>query len=235
MEISPIYTKSFTCPLCNHPFSSSKIRSRFLKTEGHQSDLRPIYQNPELDPNLYHVHVCFDCGFSFTEDFSPYFPSNAKQRIQQALNSNWKPQDFSGVRQHSQAIGAYKLAIFCALLKKEKQVILAGLYLRLSWLYSTIQSNDQQKRFQRLALHSYKESYSIGDYTGTRMSSERLLYLAADLSLQLNEEQEATTLFSKLIEQQNSATEPRIVKLAKERWQAYRAEKNSKSVSPFTS
>ena len=65
------------------------------------------------------------------------------------------------------------------------------------------------------------------------MSTERLLYLIAELSLQLDDEYQATKYFSKISENQHSASEPKIVNLAKERWQDFREEREQIYKSPI--
>ena len=229
MELTPLYEKTVKCPLCTHSFKTTKIRGRFIRVTGYKSDLQPVYQDPSINPNYYHISVCNECGYSFSDDFAPYFPPQSRERIDEKIRKQWNPQNFSGERSEALAISSYKLAVYCALLKAEKNITLAGLYLRLSWIYRSLDNADQQKRFQRLALQSYLQSYSVDDYSGTPMSTERLLYLIAELSLQLKDERQATQYFSKIIENQHSATEPKIVKMAKERWQDFRETRTQKT------
>ncbi|AJD91921.1 hypothetical protein JMA_26040 [Jeotgalibacillus malaysiensis] len=224
MELTPLYQKNMTCTLCQHSFKTTKIRGRFVRATEHSTDLMPIYQDPALNPNLYHVHVCPECGYSFTDDFAPYFPPGGKEEIEEKISTHWQHLDFSGERSLEDAIKAYKLAIYIAMIKKEKSITLAGLYLRLSWLYRGM-NNEQEQRFQRLAVETYKEAYSKEDYKGSQITTERVLYLIAELSLRLGEDDEATRHFSKIIERQHSSTDRKMVHMAKERWQMYREER----------
>ncbi|WP_249662544.1 DUF2225 domain-containing protein, partial [Lysinibacillus fusiformis] len=72
-----------------------------------------------------------------------------------------------------QAIQAYKLAFLCGTIKKEKNVAIAGLTLRLAWLYRSLNNSGQEERFMKLARDYYMESYSTEDYSSTQMSAVR--------------------------------------------------------------
>ncbi|WP_227397145.1 DUF2225 domain-containing protein [Jeotgalibacillus aurantiacus] len=229
MELTPLYSKKIKCGLCAAQFETTKIRGRFVRVKEHDTDLMPVYENPEINPSLYHVHICPDCGYAFTDDSAPYFPPGAREEIDAKITKRWSGQDFSGERSISDAIKAYKLAVYTGTLKKEKSITMAGLYLRLSWLYRELGNVEQEKRFQRLAHANYQDSYSKEDYAGTQMSTERILYILAELSLRLGEEDQATRYFSKIIEKQHSSTEPKMVKMAKDRWQAHREQKQMQS------
>ncbi|TFE03790.1 DUF2225 domain-containing protein [Jeotgalibacillus salarius] len=224
MELTPLYAKSVTCGLCKHKFTSTKIRGRFVRVKEYSTDLMPVYEDSSINPNLYHVHVCTECGYSFTDDFALYFPPGGKEEIQDKISKHWQHLDFSGERTPDDAIKAYKLAIYMATIKREKSIILAGLYLRLSWLYRN-RDHEQEERFQRLAVKAYKDAYSKEDYAGTQITTERVLYLIAELSLRLGEDEDATRHFSKIIEKQHNSNDPKMVHMAKERWQTYREER----------
>ncbi|MBM7580544.1 DUF2225 domain-containing protein [Jeotgalibacillus terrae] len=226
MELTPLYDKNLTCGLCKHNFTTTKIRGRFVRAKEYSTDLMPVYEDPAINPNLYYVHVCPECGYSFTDDFAPYFPPGGKEEIEEKISNRWKHLDFSGERTEDDAIKAFKLAIYIATIKREKSITIAGLYLRLSWLYRGL-DQLQEQRFQRLAVEAYKDAYSKEDYAGSQITTERVLYLIAELSLRLGEEDEATRHFSKIIERQHSSTDPKMVHMAKERWQSFREERRA--------
>jgi uncharacterized protein len=71
-EVTPYYDKKIQCLACRHSYSTTKIRSRFVKVKGHESDFCPLYSSNEINPLLYNVTVCPRCGFSFTDEFSKY-------------------------------------------------------------------------------------------------------------------------------------------------------------------
>jgi uncharacterized protein len=120
------------------------------------------------------------------------------------------------------AIKTYKLAAYCALIKKEKKITVAGLYLRTAWLYRKLNQAEQERRFINLATHEYIESYLNDDFKVTAMSETKLLYLIAELLRRQDKVDEAVKYLSKVIEKQHLSTEPKIVEMSKERWHEMR-------------
>jgi len=232
LEITPYYQKDIECLHCKKKFKSTKVRSRFVKIESHESDFQPIYQNKEVNPLLYNTFVCEHCGFSFTEDFTKYFAPGVKEIIQQEVASKWVPHSFGNERSIQEGIMAYKLGFHCGSLKKEKHVNIAGLALRTAWLYRIENEEEQEKRFMKIARDRYIDSYSSDDYNGTQMSEIRILYLIAELSRRIGENEIATRYFSKVIEKQSKSIEPKVIEMAKERWQEMREDKEKEALSP---
>ncbi len=227
--IEPLYDKNCNCTICNNKYTTKKIRSRFIKLESADTDFCPTYINPEHNPIFYQVSVCPSCGFSFTEDFSDYFPYGTKEAIIEKVYSKWNPQSFSNKRSIHDAIKTYKLAIYCATLKKESHILLAGSYMKLAWLYRYLENDLQEQRFLKNALHEYMESYSTQDYQGTQVSEIRVLYLLGELSIRTGNIKEASLHFSKVIEKQRKTTETKIVEMAKERWSDIRQSREFQS------
>lgn len=223
MEILPYYQKEVICLHCKHKFKSTKIRSKFIKLETHDTDFQPIYQNKEINPLLYNVFVCKQCGFSFTDDFTKYFAPSVKEAIQENVTNHWTTRSYGGERSIQDGITAYKLGILCASLKKEKFVSIAGLALRVAWLYRSLGLKDEEKRFMEIARDRYIDSYSNEDYKGTQMSEIRILYLIAELSRRMGALDFATRYFSKVLEKQSSSIEPKLIEMAKDRWQEMRS------------
>lgn len=219
-SVDPLYDKQCTCLLCQTPFTTKKVRSRFVKVMSYDTDFLPHYT--EYNPLLYYINVCPSCGFSFQNDSVPYFSQEGKMTLIEKVCSQWVPQSYSEERSIEDSIKTHKLASYCAILRKEKHVMIAGLYLRLAWHYRMLHNDDQENRFINLALYEYEQSYSTGDYSGTSVSELRTIYLIADLSRRTNQLEKATRYYSKVIEQQNRTTEPQIIKLAKESWQEMR-------------
>ncbi|MFJ8263320.1 DUF2225 domain-containing protein [Rummeliibacillus sp. NPDC094406] len=226
MELSPYYEKQIECIHCKNKFKSMKVRTNFVKIKESDSDFRPIYEN-DVNPLLYNVFVCEHCGFSFTEDFTKYFAPGVKEVIDENITSHWIPHSFSGERTISGALQAYKLALVCGDLKKEKHIALAGLALRTAWLYRAIGNEEQEKRFMKISREQYIDAYSTEDYADTSMSEIRVIYLIAELSRRLGDREQAIRYFSRVIEKQGSSNETKIIEMAKDQWQEMRAEKEA--------
>lgn len=222
---SPMYEKNVVCPLCGHQFKTMKVRSRFATPQTIDSDFCPHYKPGSLNPNYYYVSVCLECGFAFSDEFSQEFSRQAKEEIAQKITARWGKRDFGKMRDLSQAIESYKLAIFSASLKREKHAIQGELCLRLAWIYRDEKSDDEE-RFLQLALGQIEESYVHSDFIGTSLSEMKVLYLAGELNLRLGQYQQAIGYFSKIVEHPNRSQERRILYLTRQQWsvttEAYR-------------
>ncbi|MBT2643352.1 DUF2225 domain-containing protein [Bacillus sp. ISL-41] len=224
-QLVPLYDKKYTCAMCENSFTTKKVRSRFVKVLNFDTDFAPLYADGFENPNFYYINVCPDCGYSFTDDFSSYFPPGAKQVIQDKICNQWVPHDYGAERTIQDALNTFKLAAYSSMLKKEKHIVTAGLYIRLAWLYRSTENLDQELRFLKLSLKEYTESYSTGDYKGTQVSELRLMYLIGELSRRIGNTQDAVRFFSKVIEKQRQSVEPQIIQIAKDRWQEMREDK----------
>lgn len=138
-------------------------------------------------------------AFPSRKSFLPIFRQIRWRRFKKNICQLWKGNNYSGKRTFQEAVNTYKLGIYSATLKREKHIVLAGLYMRLAWLYRTYQVPDQEVRFMRLALEEYTASYNKDDFVGTHMSEVRLLYLIGELHRRLNQPKQAVLYFSKVI------------------------------------
>ncbi|MCA1031633.1 DUF2225 domain-containing protein [Bacillus timonensis] len=223
-NVGPFYQIELTCNVCDNNFTTMKIRSRFVRPIKHDSDFCSYYKYEEMNPLFYFVHVCPHCGFSTTEEFSSYFPPNTKEEIKRKVSNKWvnRKTIYGTTRSIKEAVHSYKLGIYSAILKKEKHIVIAGLYLRLAWIYRTKGENGEEKRFTHLALNEYILSYMTDDFYGTKMTEIRLLYLIAELSRRVGEIQQAIQYLSKVIQQQSTSKEKVIIQMAKDCWQEIR-------------
>ncbi|HYK74551.1 MAG TPA: DUF2225 domain-containing protein [Pseudoneobacillus sp.] len=216
--LTPLYDKTYECMACKKKFTTKKVRSRFVKILNYDTDFYPSYHSEESNPIYYHINVCPNCGFSCSDDTSRYFPPNSLELIKEKISKQWSANSYEGIRTTEDAINSYKLAIYSATLKQEKHIVLAGMYLRVAWLYRYLENIEQEQRFMRLALHEYIQSYSVDDFKGTQMSEVKILYLIAELSVRTNDYMQAVKYLSKVIEMQKRSLEPRLIEMAKERW-----------------
>lgn len=217
-KIPVLYDKKTTCLVCEKDFTTKRIRSRYVKVLAYDTDFRPIYESDEANPLFYQVKVCPNCGFSFTKEFSPYFPPGGLELIEERVTRNWDQKGFGDERTINDAISTYVLGAFCGSLKKEKHITIAGLYMRLAWLYRSLENEEQELRFSKLAFNEYNDSYSTGDFQGTQVSEVRILYILGELARRTYMYKEAVLFFSKVVEKRNSTTEHALIDMARERW-----------------
>lgn len=230
-SLTPFYEKKLECLLCKKGFTSTKIRSSFVKVDYYDKDFCPNYHDDMINPLFYNVFVCPHCGFSFTEDFSKYFPPTTSEEIIHRVSDQWVTQDYGKNRTPIQAINSYKLAAYCGELKREKKVTTAGFYLRIAWLYRKLKNTNQEQRFMKFAVEEYVQSYLNSDFHGTQMSEIKIMYLIAQLSYQIGENEQAVMYLSKVIEKQNTTTERTIIEMAKDQWQEIRLTKKEENLA----
>ncbi|WJY27786.1 MULTISPECIES: DUF2225 domain-containing protein [Sporosarcina] len=224
MEVTPLYDKKMTCLNCKEHFTTTKVRSRFARVASTDSDFKPNYKDRAVNPLFYNIAVCPACGFSFTEDFAPYFAPGTKEQIAAVITAGWQPRSLGGERTLEEAIDAYKLGYLSAMVKREKALTIAGIAVRTAWLYRESDSQGEETRFLKLARNLYEEAYSNDDHAGTQMSESRVLYMIAELSWRIGDREKAIQHFSRIIEHQRISTEPQLIDMTKERWQEIRNE-----------
>lgn len=223
MTITPTFSRTLKCPCCSNSFSTVNVRISYPKTVEVSTDFCVTYQDEINSPYLYYVNVCNLCGYAFTKNSSP-ISTISKALIQKEVSEKWRPRSFGNIRTYEDAITSYKLAIYCSLLKNEKYYILAGLLLRVSWLYRKMNNHLEEERFMLKTLEAYKKSYDIADYVGTEMSEIRVLFLIGELSRRCKLYEEAISHFSKIVAHPNAQLEKGIVEKARQQWQVTREE-----------
>lgn len=223
VDIPPLYDKKYNCMLCKEPFTTKKIRSRFIKVKKYDTDFCPTYASEENNPMLYYINVCPHCGFSFSDDFNPYFAPGTVETIIRKVCEKWVPSTiYSKERDILTAIKTLKLSSYCATLKKEKHIVIAGIYMRIAWLYRNMENEEQEKRFMKLGLNEYIESYTADDFQSKQISDVRVLYMIGELSRRIGDIDQAIKYFSKVIEKQNSTIDVQVIDWARERWHEIR-------------
>ncbi|MDP4127316.1 MAG: DUF2225 domain-containing protein [Bacillota bacterium] len=223
-SLEPFYEKKMACIFCSKPFTTLKVRSRFAIPYQIDSDFCPNYREGNYNPHFYFINVCPECGFAFSEEFSDQFPLGVREIINTKITKQWTKRNFGEVRDIQQAQESYKLAILAGSLKNEKNAILAGLCLRLAWLYRAEKMSEQESRFLGLALNSYEESFVHSDFVGTSMSELNILYMIGELSRRLGQYQKAISYFSKIIQHKDTNDDQKMVKRAREQWKQAKEE-----------
>ncbi|MCA0971779.1 DUF2225 domain-containing protein [Halobacillus litoralis] len=224
-KLTPTFDREVQCTYCEYSFTTTKIRSRFIRPVSTDTLFFTTYEDPDINPLLYHVHVCPYCGYASNDQFSTSIPLHLRKVIQNNLSSRWNHQDFTGKRSYKKAINAFKLCILTALLKEEKPVVLAGLYLRTAWLYQYTEDPEQVERFMRLALVTYEKAYEQDRLDDPKMTPLKVLYLIGELHRRLGHDREAIQYFSKVIEKKKDFIDPKVVEMARDQWQLTRQER----------
>ena len=218
LTTDPFYSKKITCLFCNQDFKVIRVRSRYAIPFKIDSDFCTHYRSGNYAPYYYYVDVCPACGFAFTEEFTGKFAPGSREIIQARIEAQWDKRDYNRLRDAQDAIDCYKLAIYAGNIKHERHVAMAGLCLRLAWIYRTQQNTGQEQRFLTLALNEYEESYKLSDFKDTKMTEMRVLFLCGELSRRLGQYNKAVLYFSRVIEHPEADNEIKTVNMAREQW-----------------
>lgn len=226
-----LYDKSVNCRHCETPFTTKRVRSGSLAVQQRDTDFCTQFKEKSLNPILYSVHVCPQCGFAFTDQFNPKLTPSQAKKVQKNITAKWTSKNFGSFRREAEAIACFKLAIYAAALTDQPHSVKAGLYLRLAWLYRFAENITEELRFIGMAVDEYELSYIHSDYMigDKEMSEVRLLYLIGELHRRLGEFDNAIRYFGKALEFRDRAMESGIIRMAQDQWQLAREEyKNRK-------
>lgn len=220
-SLSPLYDTKKECIYCYKTFTTKKVRSKFIRISKRDSDFCNHYEG--VNPYYYEVFVCTHCNFAFTEKFQPLKVAN-KAVIKERYIDNASITNLNGERGFAEAVKSFKLAILCANLAGESHYLLAGLCLKLAWLYRFEGNKVEENRFLKSALENYIKTYELENGTGYNKAS--LLYIIGELEYRLGGYERAQKWFSILLS--DKTLDPKIVNIAKDRWQEIRYERQQK-------
>lgn len=226
------FDRKYKCLYCDSAFTSKRLRSGTQPFIKRDADFCTYFKDQRENPILYTVVVCPSCGFAFTDQFSRKLTPISKKLIQENIAAKWTVKDFGSFRSVPEAIAAYKLAIYSASLIGEAHSILAGLYLRVAWLYRFLANEKEEKRFLELAVGEYEQSYIHSDYVkgDKEMSEVRVLYLIGELMRRIGNFEQAIRYFAKAVEFKDKTIEKGIINMARDQWSL--AHEEYKSLHP---
>ncbi|MGE5700930.1 MAG: DUF2225 domain-containing protein [Clostridia bacterium] len=230
INLDALFEKKCTCHACGNEFLSKRVRKGAIQSTKRDSDFCTHYKEQRLNPILYTIYVCPECGYSFSDQFSTYMPPHVKKRISDNITSKWTRKDYDQIRGYEEAIATYKLAVYSAILKDEAHAVKAGLYLRLAWLYRFQDNAEEEQRFLQLSVSEYEKSFAHSDFVNRdkEMSEARILYLIGELMRRTERYDKAILYFSKTIQMKNRTIETGIISMAREQWSLAREEYKAK-------
>jgi len=215
------YSKKIKCHYCEENFNTFRVRINKSKLISRDTDYCPYYEDNSFNPILYDVNVCLNCGFAFTDSFSPINSSVIHNKVKVSYIDRIESVPMlCNERDVESAIYAYKLALYCATLKDENRMIIANLTLRIAWLFRYIGEKTEEERFLRSVLDIYLDIYETEDLNSLSMDKYQFIYLIGELYGRLGEYQKVTRWFSIIIENKNAS--PQILRITKERWSEFK-------------
>jgi uncharacterized protein (DUF2225 family) len=208
-----LYSKKMNCPICGKQFSSMKAKVNACKVEKKDEDFCVHYV--DLNPMYYEVFVCPFCGYSASENSFSQINDTEINLLSDAFAGRKVGRSFCTERSLDDAIATFKLAIYTAELRKAKPSVLAGLCLKLAWLY-WFAGDKQEEVFLNFALKNYWEAFDKEELPIGNLSEVSILYLLGELSRRVGKLNDAVVWFGKAVASPDRVSNPRIERMARE-------------------
>ena len=128
-----IYDKSFSCPVCDHKFTSKVMKTGKTRLISSDLDCRPVYEG--IDSNKYDVVECPECGYAaMVSYFQPLLSAQIKM-VREGICNKIKIQNPAGeIYGYEEVIPRYQVALACAIVKHGKDSEKAYICLHFAWL-----------------------------------------------------------------------------------------------------
>lgn len=210
-----LYEVKKECPLCRSSFFATQVRSS-LTLEKQEADFNRVYK--EINPLYNSVLFCPNCGYAAQDSFFDSLHSEQKRKLQRFLKNAQINTVFSGLRSREQAIELFKLSIYYAEKIDVANSRLAGLYLRLAWLYREAEDQTMEKLALLESLNYYEQALYKDSFPVGNMTEVTVEYLVALLYYQTGNTKRAINNLQLLLSSENLKEERRILRMARDLW-----------------
>lgn len=218
-DIDLLYAKEIDCPACGQGFSSKKVRMSRLRLIKRDEDFLSHYK--DINPLLYSVFVCPDCGYAGLEDKFTSLRPGDQELVREKVTSKWKTRSYGGIRNINDGIESHKLALYIGEILDYSRLELGNLCLSLAWLYR-IQEDQEEYRFLELAKNLYQAAYYNESLVATAMDELKLTYLMGELNRRLGNKAEAVQWFNTAISNPDLGLNKALETLVREQWRLAR-------------
>jgi len=222
MMAEALYSLEKECAVCEGNFSVTCVRSRLALIK-QDSDFCAYYHG--VNPYYYTVWVCPHCGYAARDTDFPEISEPMIVKIKAFLSKRNVKINLCGNRTREQAIMSYQLAIFYSGIVPMPASKLAGLYLRLGWVYREGELVDDEHNVLVKARELYEKALEKERMPLANLSELAVMYLVGELFRRTGEEDRAMLYLSKVVSSPLAKVEKRIGDLARASWQQIRESK----------
>ncbi|HIH96173.1 MAG TPA: DUF2225 domain-containing protein [Thermoplasmata archaeon] len=232
------FEKKVICPVCKTKFNVLVVRHGSYQVKKRDSDFCIHYEG--VNPLHYSVWACPNCNYAvLSNEFEKINVKYAKKLVEicQKNISNPNKVSFSGVRTTEMAVESYKQVIECDKLRGVGSGELAGLYLRIAWLYRGQGRKDKEKEYMKEALSLYEDAFENARQLPSKLGTVGVAYLIGELYRRLGNSKEAVKWFSLAVSHPEAKVRRDLEKMARTQWQMARegyveeSEREKKSIS----
>lgn len=210
------YNLKKQCPLCESTFFVAQLRSRlpFIRQE---ADFNRVYA--ETNPLYLSVWLCPNCGYTAQGTFFDAITDDQKRKLRNFLKKVDVKVAFPGGRSREQAIELFKVAIYYAELMEVAKSRIAGLYLRLAWLYREAEDHVMENLALERSLHYYEQALRKDAFPVGNMTEFTVEYLIAQLYYHTGNLKRAVNGLQAILSNPSIKEEQRILRMARTLWE----------------
>ncbi|NLK95046.1 MAG: DUF2225 domain-containing protein [Clostridiales bacterium] len=206
-----IYDKTVTCPVCGNVFKTKVVKVNSPRINSKDSDFFIRYTG--INPYLYEIWTCNECGYSALKSDFPKIKSFQKDLVKNVITPKWKPRIYPEIMTVDIAIEKYKLALLNAVTYEGKKSSIGMLLLKIAWMYRLKEDTKNENNYLDEALKTLSEAYSVENFPICGLSRDAFTYLLGDLNRRLGNNSDALRWYSQVITTVGAT--PRIKDLAR--------------------
>lgn len=208
--------------MCDKEITVTRVRNRLAMLK-QDSDFCTYYK--DMNPYYYSIWVCPHCGYAAQDSYFEETPA-AFGVIKDFLAGRTVKANFCGERTRDTAIATYKLAIFFAEMAGALPSRLAGLYLKLAWLYREAGQSEEAAMLDK-AREYYEQAFLKEKTPIGNMTEVTLEYLIGELLRRTGRLPEALSYLGKVVGNPRAREEKRILEMARDAWNLARDAKKA--------
>lgn len=221
------YTKEVKCPVCSNHFTTTKVRTKACIVTKKDEDFCIHYK--DINPVFYEIFVCPICAYASSENSFGELNKDEVLKLKDAFSGRLIQRDFCKERTANDALDSYKLALYTANIKDAKDSIIAGISLKIAWMYRYMK-DEKELQFIQHALDHYLIAYEKEQFPIGNLNEIKLMYLIGELYRRVAKYNEAIIWLNRVVSSPERHSNPIIEKLARDQWMTLREAAKSKKV-----
>lgn len=207
-DLSHLYDKKVTCPICGSSFSVKAVKTSSYRMKDKDSDFFIRYDL--INPYFYDVWLCNSCGYAAMKADFEKIKSFQKDLVKQNITSRWKGRTYTEPYDLPIAIERYKLSLLNYVFMEAPASKKAMNCLKLAWMSRLAEDSKMELEYLNQSLKGFNDAYFNEDFPIYGMDRFTTMYLIGELNRRIGNGEEAMLWFSKVI------TTPSVSKRLKE-------------------
>lgn len=218
-EEEVLFDKKYSCPVCEHEFTSKMLRAGKVKLVSSDLDLRPVYE--VMEPLKYDAVVCPKCGYGALNRFWTPLMNAQVDLVKEQISANFKGMPVLGNSySFDEALLRYKMVLMSAIVKKAKASEKAYTCLKMGWLLrakaesmpedldnrAVVVGDLKKEEMECLknALEGFKSAFEKESFPMCGMDEITVTYLVGELARRCGNFDEAGRWISRVLTNQNA-------------------------------